>query len=232
MGTYALVGGSRGIGAARRDRLLSDGHSLSICCRDPLALPADGSITGMTWDAADPDAPAPELPERLDGVVYCPGSIDLTPFQRLRESDFRRAWELNLLGAVRFLQAARRGLLAAERSAVVLFSTVAVQTGLPLHASIASAKGAVEGLVRSLAAEWAPRVRVNAVAPSLTDTPLARDLLTDERRRTHLARQNPLQRIGDPTAVAALVEHLLLAPGSWITGQVVACDGGYGRLRT
>ena len=185
----------------------------------------------LTWDATAGDFPVDQLPETLEGLVYCPGSIRLQPFSRLRDEDFRADFELNLLGAVRVLRAALPCLKAAGRASVVLFSTVAVGTGMPMHASIAAAKGAVEGLTRSLAAELAPGIRVNAIAPSLTDTPLAAGLLRSERQRAAAAERHPLGRIGQPSDLAAAALFLLSEEAGWVTGQVLHVDGGMGGLR-
>ena len=141
-------------------------------------------------------------------------------------------WQTNVMGAVRVLQACQNRLKKARRGAsVVLFSTVAVTTGMPFHASIAAAKGAVEGLARSLAAEWAPRIRVNVIAPSLTDTGLAADLLDGEAKREAAAQRHPLKRIGTPAEVADLAVFLLGDAAGWMTGQVIGVDGGVSALR-
>ena len=144
---------------------------------------------------------------------------------------FREDFELNLLGAVRALKASMPALKAAPMASVVLFSTVAVTTGMPMHSSIAAAKGAVEGLTRSLAAELAPKIRVNAIAPSLTETPLAAKLLRTERQRTAAAERHPLAKVGDADDLAAAAEFLLSQEAKWITGQVLPVDGGIGSLR-
>lgn len=165
-------------------------------------------------------------------MAYCPGSIRLRPFGRLKEEDFLEDFRLNVLGAVKTVRACLPALKKAKNGGgIVLFSTVAVQTGMPFHASVASAKGAVEGLTRSLAAELAPRIRVNAVAPSLTDTPLAKNILSDEDRRKAAAERHPLKRFGSAEDIAAAACFLLGASASWITGQVIGADGGMGTIR-
>lgn len=172
------------------------------------------------------------LPEILHGLVYCPGSIVLKPFQRLSIDDFLADFNLNLLGAVKVVQGCLTRLKKSPTgSSIVLFSTVAVKTGMAFHASVASAKGAVEGLTRALAAEFAPRIRVNAIAPSLTETPLAEKLLSNEDKRRAAAERHPLKRIGSPRDIAQLAVHLLSDNGSWITGQIMHVDGGMGSLR-
>ena len=176
----------------------------------------------------------PEPPEEILGAVYCPGSINLRSFRSLQPADFRQDLELNLLGAVRFLQACQPRLKGPDggTASVVLFSTVAVGQGMPMHTSVAAAKGAVEGLARSLAAEWSPKIRVNVIAPALTDTPLAARLLSSPDKREALAVRYPLKRIGEPADVAALARFLLSAESGWITGQVFGVDGGMSALRT
>ena len=151
-----------------------------------------------------------KFPDVLDGMVYCPGTIELKPFQRLTMDHFKEDLAVNYLGAVKSIQGVLPRLKKSKRSpSVVLFSTVAVKTGMPFHASIAGAKAAVEGLTRSLAAEFAPRIRFNAIAPSLTDTPLAGLLLSDEGKRKASAERHPLKRIGSPIDIAAIAVHLL-----------------------
>ncbi|MGA6924282.1 MAG: SDR family oxidoreductase [Desulfosarcina sp.] len=155
--------------------------------------------------------------DRIQGMAYCPGSIRLRPFHRLKAEDFLADLEINLLGAVKAIQACLPGLKRADApGSIVLFSTVAVKTGMPFHASIASAKGAIEGLTRSLAAEFAPRIRVNAIAPSLTDTSLADALLSDDGKRAAAAERHPLKRIGTPADIAAAAKFLLDDSASWI----------------
>jgi NAD(P)-dependent dehydrogenase (short-subunit alcohol dehydrogenase family) len=164
------------------------------------------------------------LPEVLNGMVYCPGTIQLKPFQRLTIEDFMEDLQVNFLGAVKTIQACG--------ASVVLFSTVAVKTGMPFHASVAGAKAAVEGLTRSLAAEFAPRIRFNAIAPSLTDTPLAQNLLSSDEKRQGSADRHPLKRVGTPQEIADLAVHLLSDAGAWLTGQIIHIDGGMSSLRT
>jgi 3-oxoacyl-[acyl-carrier protein] reductase len=171
------------------------------------------------------------LPEVLDGVVYCPGTINLKPFHRLTQADFAHDWLVNVMGAVATLQAVMPKLKNAERASVVLFSTVAVGLGMPFHASIASAKGAVEGLTKSLAAEWAPKIRVNAIAPSLTQTSLVEKLLASEEKIEAAGKRHPLQKIGSPEEIAALVTFLLGDDSTWITGQILHVDGGLSSVK-
>lgn len=181
---FLVVGGTSGIGVVVVRQLARAGGEVIQLSRHPERSPDLPRVRGVLWDARDA-FPVDAIPEALDGLVYCPGSIRLKPFARLREAEVIEDFELNLMGVVRALQACLPALQGVEAAAVVLFSTVAVQIGMPYHASVASAKGAVEGLARALAAELAPRIRVNVVAPTITDTPLAERLLNDGRAWSH-----------------------------------------------
>lgn len=225
----AIIGGTSGIGRATVAQLQADGHTVYAACRSPEKL-ADLDIVAQPFDAA---APGPlTWPERLDGFIYFPGSISLKPFHRLTAEDFQRDLQVNLFGAIAALQSALPALKASGNASVVLFSTVAVAQGMPMHASISAAKGAVEGLAKSLAAEWAPAIRVNVIAPSLTDTPLAGALLNSDLKKEAAAKRHPLQQVGRSEDMAALVAHLLSGHARFMTGQVLHVDGGLSSVRT
>ena len=230
--TYFVVGGSGGIGGEITLQLAAQGHQVLVGSRNAEQMGKRDGVTPIPLDVTTDDLPAGALPDRLDGMVYCPGSIRLRPFRALKPEDFLADYQINVLGAVRALQACLPALKKAGGASVVLFSTVAVQTGMPFHASIASAKGALEGLTRALAAELAPGIRVNAVAPSLTDTPLAAGLLGSDEKRRAADDRHPLKRIGRPGDIAAAALYLLGEAGAWVTGQVLHVDGGMGALRT
>lgn len=224
---YIVFGGSRGIGASVVGGLVSQGHSVWSVSRSGEAA---AGAEGIAWDAVS-DEVLPGLPAEIHGVVYAPGSINLKPFRGLKLDEFRADFEINAMGAVKALQACLPGMKSAGKASVVLFSTVAVQTGMSFHASIAMAKGAIEGLTRSLAAEWAPQIRVNAVAPSLVNTDLASRLLSTPEKVEASGKRHPLQRVGEPNDIASAALFLLSDGSDWITGQVMAVDGGMGRLR-
>ena len=225
----AIIGGTSGIGRATVAQLQADGHFVHAACRAPEKL-ADLGLVAQPFDAA---APGPlTWPERLDGFVYFPGSIALKPFHRLTAEDFQRDLQVNLFGAIAALQSALPALKASGNASVVLFSTVAVAQGMPMHASISAAKGALEGLAKSLAAEWAPAIRVNVIAPSLTDTQLAGALLNSDLKKEAAAKRHPLQQVGRSEDMAALVTHLLSGHARFMTGQVLHVDGGLSSVRT
>lgn len=229
MANYLIIGGSSGIGRALVDKLLSGGHSVSVWAREQRDLPP--TVTFTSYDVtgeADPDKST--VPDKLDGMVYCPGSIDLKSFRSLKPPAFREAFELNVVGAVRCLQACERPLKKSDKASVLFFSTVAVQRGMPFHAGVAAAKGAIEGLTRSLAAEYAPSIRVNAIAPSLTDTPLAEKLLSTDDKRQASAERHPLKRVATAGEIAAMAAFLLGDEAVFVTGQIIGMDGGLGAI--
>lgn len=219
-----VIGGNSGIGGRLVVLLKDAGANVFVFSR---------SESGSNkLDVTDDEMDLKDIPDVLHGVAYCPGSITLKPFHRLTVEDFLSDYGINLLGAVKVLQACIKNLKQAKGASVVLFSTVAVQTGLGFHASIASAKGAVEGLMRSLAAEWAVNgIRVNAVAPSLTDTPLASQLLGSPEKKEAAGKRHPLGRYGQASDSAEAAFYLLSDQTGWVTGQVLKVDGGMSTVR-
>jgi len=217
-----IVGASSGIGAALSHQLSHKGYQVFEASRN-------GKIK---YDATQDALDLSTLPSSLQGLIYCPGSINLKPFHRLSTQDFIDDYHINVLGAVRTIQQVLPLLKASEIvSSVVLFSTVAVQQGMPFHASIAAAKGAIEGLTKSLAAELAPKIRVNAIAPSLTDTPLASKILGTEEKKKASAERHPLKKTGTPEELAALASFLISEEAGFISGQIIGADGGLSTLR-
>lgn len=226
-----IVGGTSGIGAALAQKAADAGATIFTASRR-----AEGISVGthIPFDATGDAAPlAAALPDILHGLVYAPGTINLKPFARLSDEDFRYDFEVNVLGAVRTIRALLPALKKAEGSSVVLFSTVAAAVGMPFHASVSIAKRGVEGLALSLAAELASqKIRVNVVAPSLSDTPLAGNLLSTPEKREAGAKRHPLGRVGAPEDAAAAALFLLSEESGWMTGQVPGVDGGLSSLRT
>jgi len=222
-----IVGATRGVGCALTEALSDDCDlwTASRAANSPLGSPH------IEWDASTDDLPTESLPTRLDGLVYCPGTIRLMPFPRLTDQMFLEDLQVNLFGAIRALRATLPSSKSSSDPSVVLFSTVAVATGMPMHASVSAAKGALEGLTRSLAAEFAPKIRVNAIAPSVTDTPLASGILRNERLRQAAASRHPMERIGQVIDLAGVARFLLSPESSWMTGQIIHVDGGIGTLR-
>ena len=227
---FVIVGGSKGIGNALVKRLAASGDAILAYSRGIGDLDRVDNVEFLTYDSTTDEA-FPTVEGPIDGIVYCPGSINLKPFHRLSEKDFLSDLNINLLGAVKAIQAVLPNLKEADDSSVVLFSTVAVQTGMGFHASVSAAKGAVEGLTRALAAEFAPKIRVNCIAPSLTNTPLAERLLNSPEKHEAAEGRNPLKKVGSADEVAAMAEFLLNGESKWITGQIFHVDGGMGSLR-
>lgn len=225
--TYLLVGGSSGIGNASLSALVGAGATVHVWGRNEpqgLSGPVSFSEVDVTRDIGEQ---SPSIPEKLDGVLYSPGSINLGAFRQLKAQTYQDDFNLNVVGAVRVLQAVQQQLAADDGGSVVFFSTVAARIGMQFHASVASVKAALHGLAMSLAAEYASKgVRFNVVAPSLTDTPLASRLLGNEKKREASAQRHPLGRVGEPGDIARAALFLLDPENSWITGQIIGVDGG------
>ncbi len=232
---YLIVGGSSGIGKSIVHTLLDQGHDCYVIAREQRDLPEAAQLHFLSHDILDGPFPSDYLPEALAGLAYCPGSINLKPFRSLKEEQFLADYQINVLGAVKSIQASLKALKAGDEgspsAAILLFSTVAVNTGMPFHASISSAKGAIEGLTRSLAAELAPKIRVNCIAPSITNTPLAGKLLSTPEKIDASAKRHPLHMIGQPSDISASAVHLLSPDSAWITGQVLHIDGGLSSVK-
>ena len=225
-----IVGASSGIGAALAESLNLKGANVYSASRHEGNTP---SVLHLDFDAKAPDYQVfALLPDQIHGFVYAPGTINLKPFGRLSQADFQNDFQINVLAAVGVLQAILPKLKRAEGASVVFFSTVAVQTGMGFHSSVSVSKGAIEGLTRSLAAEFAlQKIRVNCVAPSLTDTPLAKQLLATDEKKEASNRRHPMGRYGTPQDVANAAAFLLGNESSWVTGQILGIDGGMGSLK-
>lgn len=219
MKTYLIVGGNSGIAAAITQNALETGDSVYLATRQE-SVPAN--VHRISYDALQPQSV--ELPEKIDYFIYCPGTITLKPFHSIKPDVYQNDMQVNVFGAIPILQQALPALKKSDSPAILFFSSVAASKGLPYHASISMAKAAVEGLTLSLAAELAPKIRVNAIAPSLTDTKLAEPLLNSDAKREASAKRHPLQRVGSPEDVAKLSKHLLESP--FTTGQILHIDGG------
>ncbi len=229
MSVYLVAGGSKGIGAALVKNLLAKGHRVYSFSRNKFEY-NDSNLLSYSHDVLSEEN-LPAIAEPLNGFVYTPGSVNLRPFSALKQADFQNDLNINLFGAIRVLQNYLPNLKKSGDASVVMFSTVAVQLGLPYHASVAAAKGAIEGLIRSLAAELAPGIRVNGIAPSLTDTSLAEKLLNSEEKRKMAAERHPLKRYGSAEDIAETAAFLLSGQSSWITGQIIHADGGLSTLK-
>ncbi|MEL0074334.1 MAG: SDR family oxidoreductase [Flavobacteriaceae bacterium] len=225
-----IIGGSSGIGLALAE-LLAPHNNIIVASRTAESI-AGLDVKHISYDATQDDLDASLLPEVLHGFVYCPGSINLRPFKGLKLDAFQSDFEINLLGAVRSLKSVLNQLSASGNASVVFFSTVAVQTGMPFHSSVAASKGAIEGLARSLAAEFAPKIRVNAIAPSLVDTPMASKFLNNEVKIEKANERHPLGRVGNAKEMAQASAFLLGEESSWMTGKILQLDGGIGNLKS
>jgi len=232
---FAIVGGSSGIGLALVKRLSDVGHRVTVISRTNDALNGLANVNHVQCDMRADDVRPDWFGDSLHGLAYCPGTVNLKPFRSLKPEMFRDDFELNVMGAVKSIQAALKPLKAGSQSgspsSVLMFSTVAVPQGMSFHASVAASKGAIEGLTRSLAAELAPSIRVNCLAPSLTETGLTERFVSSDEKREAANQRHPLGRIGQPQDLAELGTLLLTDAGSWITGQVIGVDGGLSTLR-
>lgn len=231
MKSYVIVGGSSGIGLGIVHRLVDLGGRVTVISRSRGDLPQASAIEHISADVCTDEFTDQMLPDVVDGLVYCPGSIHLGAIRSIQSEELIEDFNLNVVGAVKVIQASLTALKKSENASVVAFSSVAVGQGMPMHASVAATKGAVEGLTRSLAAELAPHVRVNCIAPSLTDTPLSAKFLSSEAKRSAMVNRHPLKRVGTVDDIAAAVGFLLSDESGWMTGQVIAVDGGLSSLR-
>jgi 3-oxoacyl-[acyl-carrier protein] reductase len=231
MKNILLIGGSKGIGRALIDMLLET-NKIHVLSRTNEGLPNHSNVIHQTFDATKDSLSSVNLPEHIHGWVYLPGSINLRPFKGLKLEVFEADFQLNVLHMIRLLQESLPKLTAVEQSSIVLYSTVAVKIGMPFHSSVSMAKGAIEGFARALAAEYAPKIRVNVVAPSLTDTSLAEKFLNNDLKKEKAGERHPLKRVGDAKDIASMTAFLLSEQSSWMTGQILHVDGGMSSLQT
>jgi NAD(P)-dependent dehydrogenase (short-subunit alcohol dehydrogenase family) len=224
MKNILIIGASSGIGKETAELLAKEGHQVFGTYNSTES--SHSEINFHALNVLDEDHDLSFLPEKLDGLVYCPGSINLKPFGRISPKEFNEDFNLQVTGAIKIIQKVLPFLKRSEFPSVVLFSTVAVQLGFPFHAQVAASKGAIEGLTRSLAAELAPAIRINCIAPSLTNTPLAYRLLNSDEKKEANAQHHPLKRIGSVKDMAEMVKFLLEEKSGWITGQILHVDGG------
>jgi NAD(P)-dependent dehydrogenase (short-subunit alcohol dehydrogenase family) len=230
MKNYIVVGGTSGIGLAIVKKLSAEGNKIYVLSRTDKNINGLDGISHILWDATGDAMPSGDFPA-IDGLVYCPGTVNLKPFHRLTTADFLTDYRINVEGAIKSIQFFLPQLKAAVNPSIVLFSTVAVQTGMLFHSSIAVSKGAIEGLTRSLAADLAPRIRVNCIAPSLVQTALTERLTSSEEKIEASAKRHPLGRIGQPDDIAASAVYLLSESSSWMSGQILHVDGGMSGIR-
>ncbi len=230
-GHFVVVGGSKGMGLGIVKLLVADGHAVTVLSRTADQLSGLEGVTHLAIDVTKDEITKDMLPETINGLAYCPGTINLRSFRALKPETYREDFEINVVGAVKAISAGLKGLKAVKGSSVLLFSTVAVGQGMPMHASIAASKGAIEGLARTLAAELAPEVRVNCIAPALTDTPLTERFFSDPEKAAAIGSKYPLGRTGTVDDLAATGHFLLTDRSSWMTGQVLGVDGGMSTIR-
>jgi NAD(P)-dependent dehydrogenase (short-subunit alcohol dehydrogenase family) len=230
MKNILLIGGSYGIGLAIAKELQYE-NKVFIASRTNDEI-AEMHVTHIPFDATTDTLDTSKLPEVIDGLVYCPGSINLRPFRGLKPEAFEHDLQINFISLVKVIQSVLPNLTASNQSSIVLFSSVAASMGMPFHTSVAAAKGAIEGFAKALAAEYAPKVRVNVIAPSLTDTPLAEKFLSNDEKKEKSAQRHPLKRVGTSDDMAQMASFLLSEKSSWISGQIFHVDGGMSTLLT
>lgn len=221
-----VVGGNSGIGKTLIQKLQNSGANVFAFARN-----SNSDFNTIEWDVTEDLPDLSSLPEVIHGLVYLPGTINLKPFHRLKLQDFQDDLNINLLGAIKITQALINNLKKAEPASLVYVSTVATKLGMPFHSSVAVSKSAIEGLAKSIAAEYAPKIRANVVAPSLTDTPLAERLLSTDEKRAASDQRHPLKRVGKTEDISNAIYYLLSDDSLWVTGQVLGVDGGMGSVK-
>ncbi|MEM9409856.1 MAG: SDR family oxidoreductase [Planctomycetota bacterium] len=232
---YLVVGGSSGIGLELVKTLSASGNEVLVFSRTWEHGLLD-RVQHQTFNVVDDDPSQLSLPDSLNGMAYCPGSINLKSIRALTLETVRADFELNVIGAVKVVQAVIKSLKSGANqsgttSSILFYSTVAVGQGIPMHASVAASKGAIEGLTRSIAADLSPQIRANCIAPALTKTPLAQAFFSSEEKAAKLAQMYPLGRTGVASDIAEMSAFLLGPKSSWLTGQVIGIDGGMSSIK-
>lgn len=230
MKNILIIGHSSGIGKALSELLSSEYRVYGTYCKNSVSW-EHKNIYSNYLNVMDDSHDFNFLPDTLDGLVYCPGAIQLKPFSRLKEEDFIQDFKLQVTGAIKTIQACLPALKKSDQASIVLFSTVAVKMGFNFHSLVSTSKGAIEGLTKSLSAELAPKIRVNCIAPSLTDTPLASPLLNTPEKIQQNMERHPLKKIGEPDDIANMAAYLLSEKSKWITGQIFHVDGGLSSIK-
>lgn len=224
MKNILIIGASSGIGKASAALLAQENTIWASYHQHPIEQ--SQNVHAFPLNVLDETLDLAHLPDQIDGIVYCPGAISLKPFARIKADDYLKDYQLQVLGAIKVIQAVLPKLKLAPQASIVLFSSVAAQLGFNFHSLVSTSKGAIEGLVKALSAELAPHIRVNAIAPSITDTPLAASLLNTPEKIEANAQRHPLKKIGSAEDMAQAVRFLLSDSSSWMTGQIVKLDGG------
>ena len=230
MGNFLVIGASSGIGNAIALQLIKEGPEVYGTFNSH-PIESVQNFNTHHLNVLDESIDFSFIPTTLHGLIYCPGTINLRPFARIQPSDFLQDFNLQVGGAVKVIQAALPALKNSGSASILLFSTVAVQLGLNFHTQVAASKGAIEGLTKALSAELAPNIRVNCIAPSLTDTPLAASLLNSEQKMEANALRHPLKRVGTVNDISEMACFLLSDKSSWITGQILHVDGGMSSIK-
>ena len=229
MKNILLIGGSTGIGYELSKKLV-DNNNVFVSTRNTEIF--NGTEIRTQELNLDDDFDLDWLPDQIDGFIYLPGTINLRPFKGIKPSTFIDDFNINVMGCVKILQKVLPRLQSSDNASIVMFSTVAVKLGMPFHSSVAASKGAIEGLTRSLAAEFAPKIRVNAIAPSILDTPMAEKFLNSESKMDNAKNRHPLKEIGSADDISEMVKFLLSGKSKWMTGQIIPFDGGISSLKT
>jgi NAD(P)-dependent dehydrogenase (short-subunit alcohol dehydrogenase family) len=230
METYLVIGGSSAVGKSIISELLLKGNMVCATFNDTNIEIVHENLKTIKWETSEEWNKENVLTDTIDGIVYCPGMITLKPFHRFKTEDFLRDLDVQVFGAIRVIQGALEQLMKSSNASIVLISSIAVQRGFPFHSMIGVSKGAIEGLIKNLAAEYAPKIRVNGIAPSIIDSKMTSRILNNKIKRENIAENHPLKRIGRPDDIGKMASFLLSKDSSWISGQIIPVDGGKSNL--